>query len=245
MPDPRAGPACRTRVLSLDVPLDTRTSAVVVAAHLVILLAVGGSAADQTASEFAEALQRHYDTIKDFSADFTHTYQGGVLRKHVTERGHVAVRKPGRMRWDYTEPERKVFVSDGTKMYAYIPEDKQVTVTSVPADDRAAGPVLFLAGKGNLTRDFTPSLVAVPSGLPSGATAIKLVPRMAQPEYDWIILVVEPGRLGLRGLVTSDAQGGTSSLSFTNLKENVGLTDKDFVFTIPRNVDVVTTSSAR
>ncbi len=54
------------------------------------------------------------------------------------------------------------------------------------------------------------------------------------------MLVVDPATLGIRGLVTVDAQGGTSSFSFTNLKENIGLADKDFAFKIPRGVDVVT-----
>jgi outer membrane lipoprotein-sorting protein len=40
-----------------------------------------------------------------------------------------------------------------------------------------------------------------------------------------------------------DAQGGKSSFSFTNLKENVGLADKEFAFKIPRGVDVVTAPS--
>jgi len=40
-----------------------------------------------------------------------------------------------------------------------------------------------------------------------------------------------------------DEQGGKSSFSFTNLKENMGLADKDFAFKIPRGVDVVTAPS--
>src|SRR3954452_6930698 len=87
-----------------------------------------GHAADTTAPELAAAVQRKYDGIKDFSADFTHTYEGGVLRQQITERGHMLVKKPGKMRWDYSSPEPKQFVSDGVKMYPYIPEDKQVIV---------------------------------------------------------------------------------------------------------------------
>src|SRR6267142_2452233 len=114
--------------------------------------------------ELAAALQRKYDGIKDFSADFTHAYQGGVLRKQITERGRLIVKKPGKMRWDYTAPEQKQFVSDGVKMYSYLPQDKQVFVASVPPDDQATTPALFLAGKGSLTRDFTASLVDAPAG---------------------------------------------------------------------------------
>lgn len=207
------------------------------------LCAPGVHTGDTTAPELAQALQRHYDGIKDFSADFVHSYQGGVLHKQLTERGRVAIKKPGRMRWEYTAPERKLFVSDGTKMYSYIPQDKQVIVSSVPRDDEATAPALFLAGKGNLTRDFVPSLVKVPTGFPHDSAALKLVPKTPQRDYDWLILVVDPHSLDIRGLVTVDAQGGTSTLSFTNLKENAGLADKTFAFSIPRGVDVVTDSA--
>ena len=219
---------------------------VVVAASVASLAAVfsaNGRAAADNAPELAQALQRRYDGVKDFSADFTHAYQGGVLRKQISERGHVLIKKPGKMRWDYTAPEPKLFVSDGTKIYSYIPQDKQVIVSTVPRDDQATVPTLFLAGKGNLTRDFTPSLVELPTGLPVRTLALKLVPKMPQRDYDSIVLAVEPERLEIRGLLSVDAQGGTSTISFTNLKENVGIADKEFTFTIPRGVDLVTDSS--
>jgi outer membrane lipoprotein carrier protein len=210
----------------------------------VLLVAVAAlRAADQTAPELAAALQKKYDGIKDFSADFTHAYEGGVLRKQISERGHLLVKKPGRMRWDYAAPEQKQFVSDGAKLYSYLPQDKQVIVSTVPPDDEAGTPTLFLAGKGSLTRDFTPSLVDAPVNAPAGSRALKLVPKTKQREYDWLVLVVDPVSLAIRGLVTTDAQGGKSSFSFTNLKENVGLTDKEFAFKIPRGVDVITASS--
>ena len=200
-------------------------------------------AADSTAPELAAALQRKYDGIKDFSADFTHVYEGGVLRKQITERGHLLVKKPGKMRWDYSAPETKQFVSDGVKMYSYIPQDKQVIVSSVPNDEDAPTPTLFLAGKGRLGRDFTPSLVDAPAGMPAGSRALKLVPKAKQRDYDWLVLVLDPASLAIRGLLTVDAQGGKSSFFFTNLKENIGLADKEFAFKIPRGVDVVSASS--
>jgi outer membrane lipoprotein carrier protein len=210
-----------------------------VLALLVSVIAAATPAADQSASELAAAVQKKIDGIKDFSTDFTHTYEGGVLRKQITERGRLLVKKPGKMRWDYTSPETKQFVSDGVKMYSYIPQDKQVIVASVPADDQATTPALFLAGKGSLTRDFTPSLVDAPAGMPAGTRGLKLVPKTRQQDYDWLMLVVDPGTLAIRGLQTVDAQGGKSSFSFTNLQENVGLADKDFAFKMPRGVDIV------
>jgi outer membrane lipoprotein carrier protein len=219
-----------------------RTSIAVLAAYVTWIGIAGprSMGAESTAPELAAALQHKYDGIRDFSTDFVHAYQGGVLKQKLTERGRLLVKKPGKMRWDYTSPEEKTFVSDGLKLYSYLPADKQVVVSSVPQGDDAATPALFLAGKGSLTRDFTPSLVDAPAGVPAGSRALKLVPKSRQAEYDWIVLAINPSTLVIQGLVTVDGQGGTSTFSFTNLKENVGLADKEFTFKIPRGVDVVT-----
>src|SRR4051794_7978042 len=125
-------------------------------AFAALAAALPGLAAEQTAAELAQSLQKKYDGIRDFSADFVHNYRSGALRKQMTEKGHVLIKKPGKMRWQYTTPEEKLFVSDGVKLYSYIPADKQVIVGTVTADDTASAPALFLAGKGNLSRDFTP-----------------------------------------------------------------------------------------
>jgi outer membrane lipoprotein carrier protein len=214
---------------------------------LIASVAVGllgtAQAAELTAFELAEAAQRRIDSIRDFSADFTHTYRGGVLKRQLTESGRVLMKKPGKMRWDYTEPERKQFVSDGTKIYFYIPADKQVIVSSVPSDAEATTPALFLTGKGRLTTAFTPSFVDLPAGLAAGSRALKLLPKSKQPDYDWLVLAVDPSTFVIRGLMSVDTQGGTSTFSFTNLKENVGLADTQFVFKAPAGVDIVTNPS--
>ena len=216
------------------------------AAILAVATALGPvQAAPLPPAELAAALQKKYESVRDFSADFVHTYRGGVLRKELSEKGKVLVRKPGKFRWDYSSPEVKQFVSDGIKVYSYVPQDKQVIVTTVPPDDTASTPALFLAGKGNVARDFTASAAPLPAGAPAGATALKLVPKAAQRDYDSLVLVVDPTTFALRGMVTTDAQGGTSSLMFSNLKENVGATDKDFAFKMPRGVDVVTDDGRR
>jgi outer membrane lipoprotein carrier protein len=206
---------------------------------LALVLTADGRAAQSTAAEVSQALQRKYDAISDFSADFVHTYEGGVLKKRLTERGRVLIKKPGLMKWDYTTPERKLFVSDGTRLYFYVPADRQVMVSPVPPDAEAATPALFLAGKGRLVGEFTPSFTDVPDGLPAGSLALKLMPKAAQAEYDWLVLAVDPDTLALRGLMTVDSQGGTSTFAFTNLKENVGLANTEFRFSIPRGVEVV------
>jgi outer membrane lipoprotein carrier protein len=205
------------------------------AAHVVI------EAQTRPAPEaLARALQQRYQGIKDFSADFVHTYRGGVLKTKTEERGKVTVKKPSRMHWTYTAPEKKEFVSDGVKIYSYIPQDRQVIVSSVPPDDQASSPALFLAGKGDIVRDFSASYAdsTVPRTL-----ALKLTPRRGEPDYEYLVVAVDPATTQIRALTTRDLQGGDSTLIFSNLKENQGISDKEFTFRIPRGVDVITNGS--
>ena len=197
-----------------------------------------------SADSVARDLQKKYDRVTDFSADFVHSYRGGVLRQQATEQGHLLVKKPGKMLWEYTSPEKKTFVSDGHKIYSYIPRDKQVVVSTMPPDDQAPAPALFLTGKGNIARDFTAAFDKVPEA-PAGTLALKLTPKKHEPDYNSLTLVLETGTLNLSMLITVDPQGGRSVFTFTNLKENVGLTDNRFVFKIPRGVDVVPDDPAK
>jgi outer membrane lipoprotein carrier protein len=211
----------------------------------VVALATASPAAAQAAqgqahppaAQLAQSLQQRYRGIRDFSADFAHSYRGGVLRTQTTERGTVSIKKPGKMRWVYTKPERKEFISDGRTLYSYFPEDRTVRVTKVPSDDQATTPALFLAGKGDIVRDFTAAYVE--SSVP-GTLALKLTPRHAEPDYEYLVVAVDPSTLQIKALTTKDAQGGESTLSFSNLKENTDIPDKTFTFQVPRGVNVVT-----
>jgi outer membrane lipoprotein carrier protein len=199
------------------------------------------AAQDRPAPEaLARSLQQRYRGIKDFTADFVHSYRGGVLKTQTQERGKVTVKKPSRMHWTYTAPEKKEFVSDGVKIYSYIPQDRQVIVSSVPPDDQATTPALFLAGKGDIVRDFSATYVdpTVP-----GTLALKLTPRRSEPDYEYLVVAVDPATFQIRALTTRDRQGGDSTLIFSNLKENRGIPDKEFAFRIPRGVDVITDGS--
>jgi outer membrane lipoprotein carrier protein len=199
-------------------------------------------AALPAASDIASRVQKRYDTIRDFTASFVHTYEGGVLRRKLTERGVVQVKKPGRMRWEYQSPEKKLFVSDGSQMYLHEVAANQVTVFPVPKGDEAATAVLFLAGKGNVTRDFT---VSHAEGGTDSTYALRLTPKSPERDYDWLVLHVDRTTYQIRTLSAADAQGGRSTFEFTNIRENTGLADRAFTFTIPRGADVVRHDAAR
>ena len=188
-----------------------------------------------TAQEVATSIQRKYDTIRDFSADFVHTHEGGVLKRKRVERGTLLVKKPGKMRWTYQAPDEKVFVSDGVRLIQYFPDENRAVVSEVPDDDQAA--VLFLAGRGNLTRDFNVSF-GQGGGDASPTWTLRLEPRKPQPEYDWLEIAAARNTLVLQSLTVAEKQGSRSTFVFTNFKENPGLADKTFAFSIPRGAEV-------
>jgi outer membrane lipoprotein carrier protein len=189
-----------------------------------------------SAAAVAAALQQKYDRVSTFSADFTHEHQGGVLRRKLVEQGSLLVKKPGRMRWEYKSPEKKLFISDGSVLYFYDPANNQVTESRMPQADEAASAALFLLGRGSLTRDFTPSLV------PGGAAdtyVLRLDPKREQADYDWLELTVDRTTLQIRALTAAEKQGGRSTFLFSNFKENVRLADKTFEFRIPPGAEVI------
>jgi outer membrane lipoprotein carrier protein len=215
------------------------------AVALLLVLTAGPGAqtpAQPAASEIAARVQSRYDKVRDFTADFIHSYEGGVLRRKITERGVVQVKKPGRMRWDYRSPEKKLFVSDGRDMYLHEVAANQVTVFTVPQGDEAETAVLFLAGKGNVTRDFT---VTHAEGGAADTYALRLTPKAPERDYDWLLLVVDRETLQIRSLSALDNQGGRSTFEFSNFRENTGLSDQTFTFRIPRGADVVRADASR
>jgi len=210
----------------------------------VCLLVLPALAAGQapSATDTARALQQKYDRVKDFTADFSHLYEGGVLKRKTTEQGTVAIKKPGKMRWEYRAPEKKTFVSDGRMIYSYIPADKQVISSDAPREDEATTAVLFLAGKGNLVRDFDVTFADPPS---ADRVALRLNPRQKQRDYDWLVITVDRATMQIRALTAADQQGGRSTFQFTNYRENTGLSDNVFEFKIPKGTDVIAAGSIR
>lgn len=219
-------------------PMPTRRSMLL--ACLTVTALSGVTASAQPAGDaLARAIQAHYQQVRDFTASFEQAYVGGALKRRTVEKGTVAIRKPGRMRWDYESPEKKLFIADGTRMYFYVPADKQVRVSAMPAAGRVPTPILFLAGRGDLLRDFSAEEVPPPGGA-SGTRALRLRPVRQEQEYETLTLVVDASTYAWRQLVVVDGQGGSSTFTFTDLRENVGVADSRFVFTMPKGVDVVT-----
>jgi outer membrane lipoprotein carrier protein len=176
--------------------------------------------------------ERHGRTA-DLVARFTQSYRSGMLGREVVERGVVSIRRPGRMRWEYKDPETKLFVSDGRTFYFYVPADKQVVVSEQDPERSLAG--RLLSGRGGILDEFDASLE---EPLEEGTLRIRLAPRREQQEVERAFLDVEPsGRI--RSILLEDVQGNRTLFRFENVRENTGLPDKLFRFDIPAGVEVI------
>jgi len=202
----------------------------------VLAVALASSTAAQTpsADQLARQTQARYDQIKDFTADFTMTYQGPLLRQKTIERGTVKLKKPNRMWWKYTAPDKKEYVADGVRFYTYLAQDKIGMQTDLTKVSNSSTFLLFLAGKGDLSRDFTPALAPAQ---PEGEWRLVLTPKTKQADYRTLTLIVDRRSLDLRGLVQQSDEG-THTFAFTDFRSNTGLKDSDFLFTFPKGTEI-------
>ncbi len=191
-------------------------------------------------ADLQRSLQKRYAGIKDFRADFIQTAKGGVLRTVVNEqRGEVKIKKPGRMRWTYGPPDRHIFVADGARIYFYNPADRTGHTSPIPTGDNLSAPALFLTGRGDLERDFTATM---PATQPAGEWHLVLTPRRAQDDFKTLTVIVDRASLAYRGFAWTDHQGAAHTIRFSNLRENVGLSDKEFAYAFPRGTHITTSS---
>jgi outer membrane lipoprotein carrier protein len=200
-----------------------------------LALPVAQQAPTTDGAGLAARLQTRYEAIRDFTADFSQTYVGRLKRRTATERGKVQVKKPYRIRFTYESPEKKEFVSDGKFFYSYFQSERTGSRQALPKEDEASMALLFLAGRGNLARDFKPSL---DPKAPAGETHLQLVPKKPQADFETLTLIVDSSSLALKGFITTDDQG-TSTVRFTNLRENPGVPDTVFNFTFPKGTEII------
>jgi chaperone LolA len=67
-------------------------------------------------ADIVDGVERSFARMKDFSSDFIQIFQDSLNRKQQ-ESGHLYLMRPRMMRWEYKNPEDKLFVSDGKTVY--------------------------------------------------------------------------------------------------------------------------------
>jgi outer membrane lipoprotein carrier protein len=186
--------------------------------------------------QLIKALQAKYNKMSSLSADFTQIYTAPG-EKTRRESGQLLLKKPGKMRWDYTSPEGKLFISDGRVIYEYVAADKFATRTSVKETDDLRAPFMFLLGRGNLRRDFKRIEFAQESPVKAGNKVLRMIPKRAQ-DFRELVIEIEPAGLQISRLALIDGGGGRSDFLFANIRENPPVNSSQFIFKPPAGVEV-------
>ncbi|MCG6922008.1 MAG: outer membrane lipoprotein carrier protein LolA [Acidobacteria bacterium] len=204
---------------------------------LALLLAAGAAPAAGTDPTLAESLVGRIEArnshTRDLVARFVQSYRSGLLGRELVERGTVSIKRPGRMRWEYQEPEEKLFLSDGERFYFYVPEDRQVIIQD--QDDRRSLAARLLFGNAGLLEEFEATL---DEPFEEGVLRLRLVPRQENAELERAYVDVEPSGL-IRSILLEDIQGNRTLFRFEDVRENTGLPDRLFEFEIPSGVEVI------
>jgi outer membrane lipoprotein carrier protein len=206
--------------------------AVVVCLLIAAQSAAPTSAAPTGAGEGAGYLNTFLDRVQSLRADFTQTVTDsqGIELQQVT--GTLAVRRPGRFRWDYREPSRQVIVADGEQVWMYDEELAQVTVR--PLDRTLAStPAMLLSGGRALHEHADIKELGEQDGL----VWVQVVPHVQDSDFEAVRIGFDDGQLAAMELV--DSFGQTTRMTFTNLVRNPRIDDAVFTFDAPAGVDVI------
>jgi outer membrane lipoprotein carrier protein len=174
-------------------------------------------------------IQKRYETANDFEADFLQEYIGKVMMRPQKGEGKVYFKKKGMMRWDYRVPNYQL-ITNGQTLWYHQPEDKQVFVSGISKVIKEKTPLAFLAGEGNLTRDFT--LLNLDESK-DGHYGVELAPKEANPALGKLSLTVDRKTHLIVQVDVFDGLGNVTRTRFLNIKTNVGLPDSLFQFAKP------------
>lgn len=198
-----------------------------------LVAAAPAAEASDSARGLVRAIEEHYARTRDMVARFSQSYRSGMLGREIVERGRLSMKQPGRMRWEYQDPEPKLFVSDGRSFYFYVPADKQVVVSE--QDPRRSLAARLLSGRGGILDEFDAALETPEE---EGVLRLRLVPRKPQADVDRATIDAEPGGR-IRSILLEDVQGNRTRFRFEGVHENGGLDERLFRFVVPKGVEVV------
>jgi outer membrane lipoprotein carrier protein len=206
-----------------------------VRAAVVSFLAVSAFGADVDLSAVLKSIEGRYNSVKTLEMDFELTYIA-PNRTRRTESGRLFLRKPGRMRWEYSKPEGKLYVSNGTDYWYYSPTARRAEKMKVKEAEDLQAPMAFLIGKLDFRRDFDRYEVKQEGPL----VRITAQPRnLDKAPYREVSFLAAPDAR-IEQLTVRGQDASTMEFRFRNEARNPVQKDSLYIFTPPEGVEVVT-----
>jgi outer membrane lipoprotein carrier protein len=184
-------------------------------------------------------VQAQYDRITHLQARFRQeTRLPGFDQVQIGE-GRVWIQKPGRMRWDYSKPERQTIIADGDTLWIYLPEERQVIRDRVQTAMGTRTPALFLAGQGRLTEAFSAAGTGAPVAGEDGLFGLQLTPKEAAFPYTHVELGIDPQSYRVVRVTLVDPAGSATTMWFADIDTDSPIDPALFRFQVPPGVEVV------
>jgi outer membrane lipoprotein carrier protein len=194
---------------------------------------VSAFAAEVPTATLLKTVEQRYNRADSlqvlFREDYTRT---GHTRRE--ESGTLDLRKPGRMRWEYSDPKGKLAVCDGKTFWMYTPSENQVQKMLLKSTDDMQAPIAFLLGKLHFEKEFR-NIAGKPEG---NDTRITAQPKSDNLPYSAVEFLVAPdGRI--RTVKVTRFDNSIMEYNFDQEKVNPPLDDKLFHFQVPQGAEVV------
>ncbi len=202
-----------------------------------VLLVPLSALAQVNVHELANRVDRHYNALQSLQAEFTESYRGAGISR--TESGTLWLRRPGRMRWEYTSPHNKLFVSDGRTAWFYVPGEKQARKMPLKSLDDLRTPLAYLLGRTRLEKEFT-GLSLAPDIAPSvpGNVILRGVPRNMSDRISSVVLEIATDG-SFQRIVANEIDGSRTEFIFRNQKIDLPLSESKFKFSPPSGVEII------
>lgn len=200
---------------------------------MVGLLAVSAFGADMELARTLKAVEVRYNSANSLQVLFQEEYTPPG-RPHRAESGTLTLSKPGRMRWEYSQPKGKLWISDGKRVSMFLPEENRVEQSPLKESDDMRAPLAFLLGKLHFDKEFR-NLQSRPEGT---GIRIQAEPKIDTLPYSQVEFVISAHN-EIREVKVTGFDKSILFYSFDQEKMNPAVDPKLFQFKIPPGAEVV------
>jgi outer membrane lipoprotein carrier protein len=205
---------------------------------MVVTLGSSESLFSRSLDSILENIQQTYENTKDYKAEFRQTSFIKSIEEEQQSKGRVYMKKPGRMRWEYLEPEKQLIVLDSKILWIYTQETNQVIKNNFVEHFDSKTPYLFLLGMGKIKEEF--DVTRMEEKEDSGKKIVlELKPKEEQPGLRKLVLKVHPKSFQVEGTSIFDDFGNITSFDFYDIQLNSTIPGSLFQFEVPEGAEVV------
>ena len=195
------------------------------------------SAPAVSAEEAVANLERALGAVTTLQARFEQLYYSMSISEPLREKGDLYLQRPDLMRWNYKDPQEKVFLYKDGVLETYLAEDKQLTRT--PVDKAALESDIFGIFLG--TMSFREAYTAEDSPFPTDAgrvRQVKLVPK-TEGDFSHILLEIDEKTWLLRRAIFLEWAGNKREFLFTQVKTGLRIPAKTFILKVPPGTEII------